>query len=146
MTNLRETIDHYHSLLDPETARETHEHLTEQLLRRGLFFGDRPLSTVLRPRFIHPDQYRALQVAIQAVMPAFQKIHHAAMTDAGFRAKFRLNEWEEELIQVDPGFETTSPTARMDTFFDEETSLWLTEYNAETTAAIAYTDILTEVY
>jgi hypothetical protein len=51
MTNLRETIDHYHSLLDPETARETHEQLTEQLLRRGLFFGDRPLSTVLHASF-----------------------------------------------------------------------------------------------
>ena len=38
MTNLRETIDHYHSLLDPETALETHEQLTEQLQRRGLFF------------------------------------------------------------------------------------------------------------
>ena len=25
MTNLRETIDHYHSLLDPETAREFHD-------------------------------------------------------------------------------------------------------------------------
>ena len=146
MTNLRETIDHYHSLLDPETARETHEHLTEQLLRRGLFFGDRPLSTVLRPRFIHPGQYRALQVAIQAVMPAFQKIHHAAVADASFRAQFRLNEWEEELIQVDPGFDTPSPTSRMDTFFDEEGTLWLCEYNAETPAAIAYTDVMTEVY
>jgi uncharacterized circularly permuted ATP-grasp superfamily protein len=146
MTNLRETIDHYHSLLDPETARETHEHLTEQLQRRGLFFGDRPLSTVLRPRFIHPDQYRALQVAIHTVMPAFQKIHHVAMTDAGFREQFRLNPWEEELIQVDPGFDTPSPTARMDTFFDEEGMLWLCEYNAETPAAIAYTDVMTEVY
>src|SRR5687767_2287691 len=146
MTNLRETIDHYHSLLDPETARETHEHLTEQLLRRGLFFGDRPLSTVLRPRFIHPGQYRALQVAIQAVMPAFQKIHQAAVANAGFRAQFRLNEWEEELIQVDPGFDTPSPTSRMDTFFDEEGTLWLCEYNAETPAAIAYTDVITEVY
>lgn len=146
MTNLRETIDHYHSLLDPETARETHEHLTEQLQRRGLFFGNRPLSTVLRPRFIHPDQYRTLQVAIHAVMPAFQKIHHVAMTDAGFRVQFRLNQWEEELIQVDPGFDTPSPTARMDTFFDEEGILWLCEYNAETPAAIAYTDAMTEVY
>ena len=72
MTNLRETIDHYHSLLDPETARETHEQLTEQLQRRGLFFGERPLSTVLRPRFTDPSQYRALQVAIHGVMPAFQ--------------------------------------------------------------------------
>ena len=100
MTNLRETIDYYHSLLGPETARETHEHLTEQLLRRGLFFGDRPLSTVLRPRFIHPDQYRALQVGIRAVMPAFQKLHRAAMASPGFRSQFRLNDWEESLIQI----------------------------------------------
>ena len=146
MTNLRETIDHYHSLLDPETARETHEQLTEQLQRRGLFFGERPLSTVLRPRFTHPSQYRALQVAIHAVMPAFQKAYDAAIADANFRAQFRLNDWEEELIQVDPGFRASSPTARMDTFFDEETTLWFTEYNAETPAAIAYTDVLTEVY
>jgi len=146
MTNLRETIDHYHSLLDPETARETHEQLTEQLLRRGLFFGERPLSTVLRPRFIHPDEYRALQVAIQAVMPAFQKIQQVAMNDAEFRAQFCLQGWEEELIQVDPGFSAPSPTSRMDTFFDEEDMLWLCEYNAETPAAIAYTDVLTEVY
>ncbi len=146
MTNLRETIDHYHSLLDPETARETHEQLTEQLRRRGLFFGDRPLSTVLRPRFIHPDQYRLLQVAIHTVMPAFHKIYQAAMSDASFRLQFRLNKWEEELVQDNPGFDVPSPTSRMDTFFDEAGTLWLTEYNAETPAAIAYTDVMTEVY
>src|ERR1041384_8789199 len=146
MTNLRETIDFYHSLLDTETARETHEQLTDQLQRRGLFFGNRPLSTVLRPRFIDPNEYRALQVGIHAVMPAFQKIHRAAMEDATFRAQFCLQDWEEELIQIDPGFSAPSPTSRMDTFFDEEGTLWLCEYNAETPAAIAYTDVMTEVY
>jgi hypothetical protein len=146
MTNLRETIDYYHSLLDPATALETHEQLTDQLRRRGLFFGDRPLSTVLRPRFIHPREYRALQVGIRAVMPAFRKLHRAALASPGFRAQFRLSEWEEDLVQVDPGFEAPSPTSRMDTFFDEEDTLWLCEYNAETPAAIAYTDVLTEVY
>ena len=93
MTDLRETIDHFHSLLDIETARATHEQLTEQLRLRGLFFGERPLSTVLRPRFIHPDEYRALQVAVQAVMPAFQKAYDAAIADAEFRRQFRLNDW-----------------------------------------------------
>lgn len=146
MTNLRETIDFYHSLLDLETARETHEQLTDQLQRRGLFFGTRPLSTVLRPRFIDPNEYRALQVGIHAVMPAFQKIHRAAMADKSFRAQFCLQDWEEELVQVDPGFSAPSPTSRMDTFFDEEGTLWLCEYNAETPAAIAYTDVMTEVY
>ena len=146
MTDLREPIDYFHSLLDNETARSTHEQLTEQLRLRGLFFGERPLSTVLRPRFIHPDQYRTLQIAVRAVMPAFQKAYDTAIADANFRRQFRLNDWEEDLIQFDHGFSTPSPTSRMDTFFDEADMLWLTEYNAETPAAVAYNDALSKVY
>ncbi|MBI1802636.1 MAG: hypothetical protein HYR71_13505, partial [Chloroflexi bacterium] len=57
MTNLREAIDTYHSLLAPdrigdETARASQFQLTQQQQRRGLFFGTRPLCTVLRPRFL----------------------------------------------------------------------------------------------
>ena len=146
MTDLRDAINHYHSLLDPDTARETHEQLTEQLRRRGLFFGDRPLSTVLRPRFLHSSQYETLRKAIRAVMPAFQKAHDAALADPAFRAQFRLTDWEEEFVRDDPGFRAPSPTARMDSFFDEAGTLWLTEYNAETPAAIGYNDVLSEVY
>jgi hypothetical protein len=146
MNDPRETIDYYHSLLTPDTARETHEQLTEQLRLRGLFFGERPLSTVLRPRFIHPTQYSALQDAIRAVMPAFHKSYETAIADAGFRAQYRLTDWEEDLVMTDPGFSSPSPTARMDSFFDEAGTLWLTEYNAETPAAIAYNDVLSDVY
>lgn len=146
MNTVRETIDAYHGLLDPATAAETFGQLTEQQRRRGLFFGDRPLCTVLRPRFLRPEEYRAIQGAIRAIMPAFQKVHLAALADADFRYQFRLNEWEEELVHLDPGFRVPSPTARMDTFFDEADHLYLTEYNAETPAAIAYNDVLTEVF
>jgi hypothetical protein len=145
MNDVRETIDYYHSLLDVSTARETHEQLAEQLRRRGLFFGERPLSSVLRPRFLHPRQYIALQGAIRITMPAFRKIYDAALTNADFRKQFGLYDWEEELITFDPGFDA-SPTGRMDTFFDESHALWLTEYNAETPAAVAYSDVLSEVY
>ncbi|HLF02483.1 MAG TPA: circularly permuted type 2 ATP-grasp protein [Anaerolineales bacterium] len=146
MTDLRDAINYYHALLDPATAQETHEQLTEQLRRRGLFFGERPLSTLLRPRFMHPSQYQTLRKAIRAVMPAFQKAHAAALADPNFRSQFRLSDWEEELVLADPGFKAPSPTARMDSFFDEAGVLWLTEYNAETPAAIAYNDLLSEVY
>ncbi len=145
MTNLRDAIDFYHSLLDDETGRQSQGQLNHQLHRRELFFGDRPLCTVLRPRFLTPEQYRQLQSAIRAVMPAFSKAYHAALADSAFRAQFRLTGWEEKLIQVDPGFPAPSPTARMDTFFTES-ALRFTEYNAETPAAPAYNDILSEVF
>lgn len=146
MTDLRDTIDYYHSLLASEMAHESHDQLNAQLKQRGLFFGERPLSTVLRPRFIHPNQYQALKTAIHAVMPAFQKCYEAAIADPKFRAQYRLNDWEEELVLADPGFKAPSPTSRMDSFFDEAGTLWLTEYNAETPAAIAYNDVLSDVY
>jgi uncharacterized circularly permuted ATP-grasp superfamily protein len=146
MNPIRETIDFYHALLDPQLAADTAAQLAEQQRRRGLFFGDRPLCTVLRPRFLRPEEYRAIQIAVRALMPAFAKAHAAALTDADFRYQFRLSEWEEELVGVEPGFRASSPTARMDTFFDEASQLWCTEYNAETPAAVAYNDVLTEVF
>ena len=58
---LRDAIDQYHELLTAELAEESQWHLDEQLRRRGLFFGDRALCTVLRPRFLSAAQYRFLQ-------------------------------------------------------------------------------------
>ncbi len=141
----RQAIDHYHSLLDDETGRQSQAQLNDQLHRRELFFGERPLCTVLRPRFLTPTQYASLRRAIHQVMPAFAKAHVVAMADARFRAQFSLAAWEEELIQTDPRFRASSPTARMDCFLTEQ-GLWLTEYNAETPAAPAYNDVLSEVF
>jgi hypothetical protein len=45
MTNLTTAINHYHDLLDEETGRESQAQLNDQLHRRELFFGERPLCT-----------------------------------------------------------------------------------------------------
>jgi hypothetical protein len=145
MTDLAEVIGAYHALLDDETAQESQAQLDDQIRRHGLFFGDRPLCTVLRPRFLSNEQYRYLQHAIGRVMPAFDKAYRAARADAGLRAQFGLADWEEELLRDDPGFAAPSPTARMDTFFAAD-GLWFTEYNAETPAALAYCDVLSDVF
>jgi hypothetical protein len=145
MTDVRAAIETYHALLDDETGRQSQAQLNDQLHRRELFFGERPLCTVLRPRFLSPAQYAQLQAAIRAVMPAFAKTHAAALADARFRAQFGLADWEETLVHVDPGFASSSPTARMDSFLTD-TGLYFTEYNAETPAAPAYNDVLTEVF
>ena len=84
-------------------AEASHEQLFDQMKRRGLFFGERPLSTVLRPRFLSPEQYRFLRQQIRPLLRAFRKISVAAVADKTFCEQFNLNDWEKELILVHPG-------------------------------------------
>ena len=144
---LRDGIDEYHALLTDSLAAESQGQLDAQLRERGLFFGDRPLCSVLRPRFLSPSQYRFLQQRAAVVLRAFRKAHRAALADDALLAQFRLSDWERELAHVDPGFRDPSPVSRLDAFFVAEAGgLRFTEYNAETPAGGAYNDVLTEVF
>ncbi|MDB4875033.1 MAG: Circularly permuted ATP-grasp type 2 [Gemmatimonadetes bacterium] len=144
---LGEGIDEYHNLLTDELAADTQQQLDEQLRVRGLFFGDRPLCSVLRPRFLSPQQYRFLQTRAGVVLRAFRKAHHAALADDAVLDQFRLFDWERDLARVDPGFRDASPVSRLDAFFVAEAGgLRFTEYNAETPAGGAYNDVLTELF
>jgi len=143
---LREAIQRYHDLLSDDLAAASQAQLEAQQEQRGLIFGGRPLCTVLRPRFMTPEQYRFLQSRMHLLLRAFDKAYHAAMQDAGIRKQFGLLDWEEELIHHDPGYRDPSPTSRVDTFFvTDRGGLRLTEYNAETPASPAYNDALAEV-
>jgi uncharacterized circularly permuted ATP-grasp superfamily protein len=143
---VREAIGRWHGLLeDTELAAASAERLDDEHRRRGMFFGERPLCSVLRPRFLTHDQYRAIRGQIGVLMRAFHRAYEAAMEDAEFRRQFRLLDWEEELVAADPGFDTPSPTSRLDAFFTPETgSLLFTEYNGETPAGPAYMDELSD--
>ena len=71
---LREAIETYHDLLTDEVAADSWGQLEEQLQRRGLYFGNRPLCTVLRPRFLTPEQYTFLRQRIRPLLRP-SKIH-----------------------------------------------------------------------
>jgi hypothetical protein len=144
---LRDAIDQYHDLLDVDLAAESQERLNDQLRRRGLFFGDRALCTVLRPRFLSAAQYRFLQRRAGAILKAFQTAYSAAIADERILAQFKLADWECSLVRHDPGFRDPSPVSRLDAFFvGESGGLRFTEYNAETPAGGAYNDVLTEAF
>src|SRR5256885_15782242 len=110
---LREAIDEYHELLGVELAAESQSNLDEQLRRRGLFFGDRALCTVLRPRFLSPAQYRFLQTRGSVVLRAFRKAHQAALADPRILEQFGLLDWERSLVHVHPGFRDARPVSRL---------------------------------
>lgn len=149
---LQDAISTYHDLLTDDLAADSQAHLDEQQRRRGLGFGDRPLCTVLRPRFLTVDQYRLVRQRVRILMQAFNVVHKAAAADATFRRQFRLTPDEETLFGVEPGYPCPMPTSRLDSFFVTTAggrnpgALRFTEYNAETPAAAAYTDELADAF
>ena len=147
MTVLERAIGAYHELLTDELAQESQAWLDAELRRRGLFFGERALCTVLRPRFLTPDQYRFVRQRCELLLRAFDRIYRAAFENAELRSQFGLLEWEEALIANDPGFPDASPVSRIDAFYLPDRGVFhLTEYNAETPAGAAYGDALAEAF
>src|SRR3954462_7651337 len=113
-------IDEYHELLTDALAGESQRQLDVQLRQRGLYFGDRPLCSVLRPRFLSQQQYRFLQQRGGVVLRAFRKAHRAALASDAVLDQFRLFDWERQLARIDPGFRDASPVSRLDAFFVAE--------------------------
>lgn len=144
---LQDAIQYYHSLLDTATANDTQRLLTEIQLDRGLKFGNNPLASVLRPRLITIDQYWALRTGCGLVASAAQKLATAMLADPLLRAAVALTPAEERLIAIDPGYPDASAHSRMDTFISPDgQTLQFVEYNAESPAAIAYEDALSEAF
>ena len=142
---LTDAIATFHDLTTDEIAQASQARLETQLHSGGLYFGDRPICTVLRPRFLTPDQYHALRAGVDQVMRPFRTAYAAALADAKVRAQFGLLDWEERLLGCGPGFRDPSPLSRLDAFFLSD-GLRFTEYNAETPAGSAYTDALSAMF
>jgi hypothetical protein len=153
---MKEAVAAYHELLAGQAgerlAADTQGALDAQLVRRGLVFGDRALCTVLRPRFYAADQFRALGDRVRPLMRAFGQAYRAAIADPSLRAQFRLAEWEESLLDIEPGYAEPHPTSRLDLFVVDpepdggEGSMAVTEYNGEVPAGAGYADALTEAF
>ncbi len=147
---LQDAIRTYHDLLTDNLAAASQAQLDAQQQRRGLGYGGRPLCTVLRPRFLTPEQDRFLCARSRVLLQAFNVAHEAALADAKFRRQFHLTEDEETLFALDPGYKCPMPNSRLDAFFVPDEAgggeLRFTEYNAETPAAAAYTDELAELF
>ena len=64
-------IQAWHDGLGGAVGAESADQLEQTLRDRGLFFGDRALCTVLRPRFLTPSQYALLRRQGRLILRAF---------------------------------------------------------------------------
>jgi len=107
-------------------------------------FGDRPLSIALRPEFLTRSRFERTVAAANAVHSALAALERAVLADPDLRAELGLSSEEERLALADPGFASSSPSARLDSFYARE--IRFVEYNAESPAGMAYGDNLAAVF
>ncbi|MBI1277169.1 MAG: hypothetical protein GC179_03480 [Anaerolineaceae bacterium] len=142
-----EAIERYHSLLNDQVAADTSADLYTRLKPQGLYFGDRPLSTVIRPHFYLLEEWEYLKRETETLLSAFSRLHAACLTDPSLRVQLDLEPYEENLFSLDIGGAVPWTTSRLDSFFmSQERKLYFVEYNAETPAGMGYEDALSELF
>jgi uncharacterized circularly permuted ATP-grasp superfamily protein len=143
----QQAIDRYHDMLDDQIAADASADLYARLRPLGLYFGDRPLCTVIRPHFYLMDQWNYFKSETEILLTAFARLHAACLADTDLRMQLDLEAYEEHLFGVDIGNAVPWTTSRLDSFFvTEERKLFFVEYNAETPAGMGYEDVLSELF
>jgi hypothetical protein len=141
-------IDFYNEIVaaTPDSSlREISAKFLSDLLAQKASYGERPLSTFLRPKFITPDDLKKIESICLTLRECVIKIKDAIAADPKFLEQVGLSEGERRLCDIDPGFTRLSITARWDAFMTKD-SLKFVELNAESPAGIGYGDVMSDLY
>ncbi|HEX2646059.1 MAG TPA: hypothetical protein VHO95_02425, partial [Candidatus Dormibacteraeota bacterium] len=142
---MKDPVLAYHRLLEDERLAEASAAaLAAGQRERRLMFGERPLCVALRPQMLTRRRYQQAVAAAEGVYSALSALERAVLEDAKLRAELGLSAEEERLATADPGFASSSPSARLDSFFAGEVRF--VEYNAESPAGMAYSDNLAAIF
>ncbi len=150
-SDLQAAIDRYHDLAHTGAlAQDTWAVLEPGMRERNLYFGDRPLCTVLRPLFHTEADYAFLSQRTALMLSVFRKLSEAALRDPRIMAQLYLTPDELELVALPTGYKTNIPTARLDSFFQRDAQgryrLNYIEFNGESPASMGYSDVLGELF
>ncbi len=142
---MKDPVAGYHALLeDEELAATSAEMLAAGQRARRLTFGERPLCVCVRPQLLTRRRYDQAKKAAEGIYSAVTALERAVLKDEDLRAELGLEPEEERLAMADPGFRSSSPSARLDSFFADEVRF--VEYNAESPAGMAYSDNLAAIF
>ena len=142
---MRDPVAAYHGLLDNERLMAASaDALAAGQRERRLMFGERPLCVCVRPQLLTRRRYERAVAAAEGIYSAVSALERAVLQDPELRAELGLEPEEERLAMADPGFRSSSPSARLDSFFADEVRF--VEYNAESPAGMAYSDNLAAIF
>ena len=120
---------------------DIYQHQTEQ----NVVFGDIPVPTLLRPHFLSTYQNAMLEGITHVIMNMLEKIITLYFEKNMFHQIIQLNTYEKELAAIDPGFKRCIMNARLDAFLDD-TALSFIEFNCDSPAGHAYSELQCEIF
>jgi len=142
---VKDPVAAYHGLLNNEPLMAASaEALAAGQRERRLMFGERPLCVCIRPQLLTRRRFERAVAAAEGIYSAVSALERAVLKDPELRAELALEPEEERLAMADPGFRSSSPSARLDSFFADEVRF--VEYNAESPAGMAYSDNLAAIF
>ena len=140
-------IGEWHALLRPDeelTPRFTTA-FAESMRAKRLTFGQRVHCPFLRPFFLSTQDEARIRTAAETIAAIGERVIRAALESDDLYEQLGVTEQEDALIDIDPGYQTASTASRLDAFLLPD-ALHFAEYNAESPAAIGYTQRLCELF
>ena len=119
--------------------------LADRMRERRLTFGGRLLCPFLRPFFLDPRDEARVRHAAETLWRLGERVAKAAAADTQLLDYLGLSEDEIRLVEIDPGYEVASTSARADAFILPD-SLQFAEYHAESPAGLGYSQRLSELF
>lgn len=147
MVSIPESIQYYNDLLEKNESKiaDIFSVFVNECQLQKLTFGGRSMYNFVRPNFISIEQYEYIRYVCGILRNTVTKFKNAALSNPHIMAQAGVNAREKELVDIHPGYDRLSITARWDSFLQGD-SLKFVELNAECPAGIAYSDIAAEVY
>ena len=128
----------YHDLLGEGDPLAEWEQLQEGMAAHHLYFGSRPVCSVLRPFLLPTQEYARVRRAAFHFFGALTTLYHWLMADDGMRHQVGLRAVEEAALHVEPGYDSPDGIGRLDGFFTTDGGIQFVEYNADSPGGLLY--------
>ncbi len=142
-----EAIASWHAWLEAHPQRSST--FLDQLYQRqreldALFAGE-PMRTFARPAFLSARQYELVRDSSQVLLDCAEVVIARIHDDPELKAQIPMGPGEWELLRPCPGLKRQQVIARPDAFLVDDGIQYL-EFNAESPAAVAWTDLFEQTF
>ncbi len=151
--SVQSAIDRWHELLAADPLA-TWEQFQAAMQADRLYFGTRPICSVLRPHFLSPRAYAYLLEVSRIVRGALGKAYDYLLAHDALRASLGVSRQEDALLALEPTRGPGDYSGRLDAFYlaDDEAAaghyptLNFVEYNAESPGGLAFGESLSAIF